>query len=205
MADTADPADTAVALDLEPAARRVARLLDGVSDDQLAAPTPCADTSVAALLDHFVLLTAAFRDTARKVPGRDGPPPQASAEHLDPRWRTTLPRQLDELVAAWREPTAWEGMAQAGGVSLPAPVMATVALDELVLHGWDLARATGQPYEPDPASVQAVFEFTSAMSGPEHLESREGLFGPVVEVAADAPLFDRALGFSGRDPGWTPA
>ena len=82
--------------------------------------------------------------------------------------------------------------------------MATVALDELVLHGWDLARATGQAYEPDPASAQAVFEFTSAMSTPEHLDSREGLFGPVVEVAPDAPLFDRALGFAGRDPGWTP-
>jgi uncharacterized protein (TIGR03086 family) len=161
--------------------------------------------SVGALLDHFVMLTAAFRDAARKVPGLDGPPPQASAEHLDPRWRTVLPRRLDELVAAWREPAAWEGMAQAGGVTMPAAVMATVALDELVLHGWDLARATGQPYEPDPASVQAVFEFTSAMSAPEHLESREGLFGPVVEVASDAPLFDRALGFAGRDPGWTPA
>jgi uncharacterized protein (TIGR03086 family) len=201
----ADTSNTAVALDLGPAARRVAGLLDGVSDDQLAAPTPCADTPVAALLDHLVLLTAAFRDSARKVPGRDGPPPQPSSEHLDPRWRTVLPRQLDELVAAWREPAAWEGLAQAGGITLPAPVMATVALDELVLHGWDLARATGQAYEPDPASAQAVFEFTSAMSAPEHLESREGLFGPIVEVAPDAPLFDRALGFSGRDPGWTPA
>jgi len=198
-------ADTSVTLDLEPAARRVAGLLDGISDDQLDAPTPCADTSVAALLDHFVMLTAAFRDAARKVPGRDDPPPQASAEHLDPQWRTVLPSQLDELVAAWREPAAWEGTARAGGVELPAPAMATVALDELVLHGWDLARATGQPYEPDPESVQAVFEFTSAMSGPEHLESREGLFGPVVVVAPDAPLFDRALGFAGRDPGWTPA
>jgi uncharacterized protein (TIGR03086 family) len=200
----ADTPNTAVALDLEPAARRVARLLDGVPEDQLDAPTPCADTPVGALLDHFMMLTAAFRDAARKVPGRDGQPPQASAEHLDPQWRTVLPRRLDELVAAWREPAAWEGTARAGGVELPAPAMATVALDELVLHGWDLALATGQPYEPDPASVQAVFEFTSAMSAPEHAAGREGLFGPVVEVAPDAPLFDRALGFSGRDPGWRP-
>jgi hypothetical protein len=32
----------------------------------------------------------------------------------------------------------------------------------------------------------------------------EGLFGPVVPVPADAPLFDRLLGQTGRDPRWTP-
>lgn len=190
--------------DLEPATTRLATLLDGVKNDQLDDPTPCAGTSVAALLDHLMMLTAAFTDTARKLPGRDGPPPRPSAENLDPAWRTSLPRLLDELAAAWREPTAWAGMASAGGVTLPAEVMATVALDELVLHGWDLARATRQPYEPDAASVEIVHGFTSAMAAPEQLDSRDGLFGPVVDVAGDAPPFDRALGFSGRDPAWTP-
>lgn len=189
--------------DLEPAARSLERLLDGVTDDQLDAPTPC-DIPVAALLDHLVMLTAAFAGTARKAPGRAGPPPAPSAEGLDPAWRTTLPRNLDELVRAWREPEAWEGMASAGGVTWPAEVMATVALDELVLHGWDVARATGQPYDPDPVSVEVVYGFTSSMAGPEHAESRHGLFGPVVEVPASAPPFDRALGFAGRDPGWRP-
>lgn len=190
--------------DLEPAARRVAELLDGVKDDHLDAPTPCAGTPVAALLDHLVMFTVAFTDTARKAPGRDGPPPRPAVENLDPQWRTTLPRLLDELVAAWREPAAWEGLASAGGVTWPAEVMATVALDELVLHGWDLARATDQPYDPDPATVEVCHGFTSGMSAPEHAEGRAGLFGPVVAVPADAPLFDRALGFSGRDPAWTP-
>lgn len=190
--------------DLEPAASAVATLLDGITDDQLTAPTPCEGTPVAGLLDHLVTLTAAFTDTARKVPDRAGQRASASAENLDPHWRATLPRRLDELVAAWREPAAWEGMASAGGVTWPAEVMATVTLDELVLHGWDLARATGQPFEPDPASVEVVHGFTAAMSAPEHAASRQGLFGPVVAVPADAPLFDRALGFAGRDPAWRP-
>lgn len=83
--------------------------------------------------------------------------------------------------------------------------MGSVVVDELVLHGWDLARGTGQPLEVDPQSTQAVFEFTAAMSAPGEETGREGLFGPVIEVPDDAPLFERALGFSGRDPGWAPA
>ena len=95
-------------------------------------------------------------------------------------------------------------MAEAGGVRMPAEQMGAVALDELVLHGWDLARATGQPFPCDPASTAAVLEFTTVSAQPEHAGHREGLFGPVVESRTDAPAFDRALGFAGRDPAWTP-
>jgi uncharacterized protein (TIGR03086 family) len=194
-------------LDLEPAAREVARLLDGVTDDRLADPTPCTGTPVAGLLDHFMTLTQAFIEAASKsiAEGDSTPPPQASAEHLDPDWRSVLPQRLTELVQAWRDPKAWDGMTEAGGVRLPAEVMGVVALDELVLHGWDLARATGQSFSCDPASTAAVLEFTRASAQPEQAASRQGLFGPVVEVPEDASAFDRALGFAGRDPGLKPA
>jgi uncharacterized protein (TIGR03086 family) len=197
-------------LDLDPAARDVARLLEGVTDDQLTGPTPCPDYPVAALIDHLMGLSLAFTWAARKTaatggPGDESGPGRATAEHLHPDWRTLLPPRLGELAEAWRDPTAWEGTAEAGGVRMPAEVMGAVALDELVLHGWDLARATGQPYGCDPASTAAVLAFTSASAQPESAAAREGLFGPVVDVPDDAPAFDRALGFAGRDPGWTPA
>jgi uncharacterized protein (TIGR03086 family) len=193
-------------IDLESAAREVVRLLDGVTEDRLGDPTPCADTPVAALLDHLMGLSLAFTWAARKTtpPGDRSGPGAASAEHLDPQWRTLLPRRLGELVEAWRDPSAWEGMTEAGGVKMPAEQMGVVALDELVLHGWDLARATGQPFTSDPESTAAVLAFTSASARPEQATGRQGLFGPVVEVPEDAPAFDRALGFAGRDPGWTP-
>jgi uncharacterized protein (TIGR03086 family) len=197
-------------LDLHPAASQVASLLDGVTDDQLADPTPCPGCPVACLLDHFMGLSLAFTWAARKTTAAEGGsdasgPGLANAEHLDPDWRIRLPRRLDELVEAWRDPMAWQGTTEAGGVTMPAEVMGAVALDELVLHGWDLARATGQEFSCDPASTAAVLAFTRESAQPERAAEREGLFGPVVDVPEDAPAFDRALGFAGRDPAWTPA
>jgi uncharacterized protein (TIGR03086 family) len=186
--------------DLEPAAARVRALLPGVGDDQLMLPTPCDGYAVADLLSHLVGLTVAFRDAAHKQPS-DGVP--GAVPPLDLAWREVLPAQLDELVAAWREPGAGDGMTAAGGVEMPGAIAAAVALDELVLHGWDLARATGQPYECDPMSAEVVHGFVSAVAA-EGDEGREGLFGRPVDVAPSAPLFDRCLGLSGRDPAWQP-
>lgn len=64
--------------DLAPAADRVAGLLDGVRDDHLDAPTPCADTSVGALLSHLQMLCGAFRTGAEKGADPGAPPPGKS-------------------------------------------------------------------------------------------------------------------------------
>jgi uncharacterized protein (TIGR03086 family) len=185
--------------DLEPAAHRIVALLDGVPDSALDARTPCADTPVAGLLDHLMGLSEGLRAAAAKEPDRGAPQPAAA--NLDPKWRVVLPERLDALVAAWREPAAVEGTTSAGGVEMPATEIAVVTLDELVLHGWDLARSTGQSYEPDPAEVTAILGFVEAFASAEGVP---GLFGPAVAVPDDAPAFDRALGLSGRDPGWRP-
>jgi uncharacterized protein (TIGR03086 family) len=194
-------------LDLEPAAQELSRLLAGVRDTQLDGPTPCDGYPVAALLDHIAGLSLAFTWGARKsAPPRTGPAgaPRASAENLDPGWRTVIPERLAGLATAWREPAAWQGMTEVAGVSMPGETMGTVALDEVVLHGWDLARSTGQEFRCDPASAQAVLAFLEAASRPEAAALRDNLFGPVVAVPADAAVLDRALGLAGRDPAWRP-
>ncbi|WP_439656357.1 TIGR03086 family metal-binding protein [Lentzea sp. HUAS TT2] len=100
---------------------------------------------------------------------------------------------------AWRAPEAWEGMTRAGGVDLPGEVAGAVALEEIVLHGWDLARATGQPFEVDEGLLQVVHGNATSI-GPD---DRDGsLFGAAVEVDSNAPLLDRVLGLSGRNPAW---
>jgi uncharacterized protein (TIGR03086 family) len=197
-------------LDLGPATREVTRLLAGVPDEALSGPTPCPEYPVGALLDHLMGLTLAFTWAARKSgpgdrSGVESGPGQARFDNLDPRWRSVLPARLEELAAAWVAPEAWEGFSEAGGIRMPSEVTGLVALDEVVLHGWDLARATGQSYTVGPADAEAVLRFTEASSRPEQAAGREGLFGSVVPVAGDASVFDRALGYAGRDPGWAPA
>ena len=91
-------------------------------------------------------------------------------------------------------------MTAAGGVDLPGDKAGAVALDELVLHGWDLAKATGQPAGYEGPGLESVYEMVS------HFRSAgvEGLFGPAVDVPDSAPLFERILGLAGRDPAWAP-
>jgi uncharacterized protein (TIGR03086 family) len=187
--------------DLTPATNEVTRVLANVRDDQLGDPTPCAGTPVAGLLDHLAGLTLAFRMAAEKQPLDSAP--RASAEHLPPDWRTRIPEQLEALAAAWREPGAWEGVTAAGGVQMPAGAMGVVALNEVLVHGWDLAAATGQEYRPDERSAQRCLDFAIdfAKGAPE---ARNAMYGPEVSVPADAPAFDRLLGQTGRDPGWRP-
>ncbi|WP_336116482.1 TIGR03086 family metal-binding protein [Streptomyces sp. PTD9-10] len=188
-------------LDLGPQTRILARLAESVTDEQLPGPTPCPDLAVRNLLGHLLGLSAAFRDAARKDLGpHTDTPPNTVVPDIGPGWREELPKVLDELADAWRDPAAWTGMTRAGGVDLPGAVAGAVAADELVIHGWDLARATGSPYAPDPAALTSAHGFLLAAA--DDPNRGKGPFGPVVPVRAEAPLLDRAVGLSGRDPGW---
>jgi uncharacterized protein (TIGR03086 family) len=192
---------TTSVLDLTASVAEVSRRVAAVREDQLPGPTPCADTSVAALLDHLHGLAVGLRLAAEKRPTGA---PAASAAGLPADWRTRIPRELAELAAAWADPAAWEGTSEPGGVQLPAAWAGRVALNEVLVHGWDLAVATGQDYAPDPVAAQACLDYAAefAAAAPE---GRDSIYGPVVPVPDDAPVFDRLLGQTGRDPAWTPS
>jgi uncharacterized protein (TIGR03086 family) len=104
------------------------------------------------------------------------------------------------MAEAWQDPAAWTGMTSAGGIELPGEVAPVVALEELVVHGWDLAAATGQPFDvPDEelAVVEGFFESFPA-------EARGDAYAAAVEPGGAASRLDRAIAESGRDPAWTP-
>lgn len=191
--------------ELETAARRTAAVATAVADTDLERLTP-SGTPVRVVLQHLLGLCVAFRDAAAKV---DGPttrtPPGPVDEPLPEGWRDDVAARLEELAHAWEDPAAWEGMTAAGGVDLPGEVAGLVALDEVLLHGWDIAVATGQPYEPTDAECDAVLPIVSPSQEVPDGSDRGDLFGPVVAVPAEAAYFDRVLGLAGRDPGWRPA
>jgi uncharacterized protein (TIGR03086 family) len=192
-------------VELGPAAKQIADLIERVPDELLGAPTPCRDYTLGDLVDHIRQLTIAFtaaakKDTAGMTSGRA----PGDAKNLDDNWRTRIPRDLSALAEAWREPAAWTGMTMAGGIDLPGELAGIITLDELVVHGWDVARASGQDFDQDRESLEAVYGFVRQFSSAGE-EAREGMFGPEVAVPDDAPLLDRLLGLTGRDPGWSPS
>src|SRR5919202_4958392 len=159
-------------IDLGPATTVLSGLVERVHDDQLSAPTPCVGTSLGDLLDHVDGLSLAFTAAAAKTP-IDGAP-SADASRLGPHWRSRVRERLAALASAWRDEAAWAGMTRAGGVDLPAEVAGVVALDELVIHGWDLAKATGQPAGYEGPGLDAVYGMVQHFRATE----AEGLFGP---------------------------
>ncbi len=189
-------------IDLGQAAESLLDVAAGIGEDALDSPTPCAGRSVSQLLWHLLGLTTAFRAAAEKDlgPATDTDPDTAGWAEVEPEWHARLTGQTHALVAAWREPDAVAGMTRVGGQDLPGAVAGMVALDELVLHGWDLASATGQEYRLDEATAAAVLAFVEGFDP----GGTPGLFGPAVTAPEEANTLERLVARSGRDPRWRP-
>ena len=193
-------------IDLGPAARRLADLVANVVDEDLARPTPCPAYALGDLIEHVGGLAKAFTAAASKV--RDAhtdPPPPGDAARLGADWRERIPRQLRALGLAWQEPSAWQGMTRIAGMDTTAETVGLVLADELAVHGWDVARATGQPYTCEPDVLEAARQFLEMFASPDAPSGPEVPFGPATVLLPEAPLLDRVVALAGRDPSWTPA
>jgi uncharacterized protein (TIGR03086 family) len=186
-------------IDMTAACEGTAKLLGQVSDDQLAAATPCGDMNLGAVISHIGGLSLAFDAAARKQFGEltDTAPEMGDGPEAD--WRAAYPQYLAGLADAWRDPAAWEGMSRAGGVDFPADVGGMIALTEVVVHGWDVAVSAGLSYDVADETLAAVRDHVASFSGGEPIE---GLFGAAVTVPDSAPLLDRVVALTGRDPSW---
>lgn len=188
--------------DLEPATSALQELIAGISDEQLKLPTPCEKSTVGDLLDHVDGFSMAFTAAANKtrLPGDQAPSPDGS--RLGEDWRERIPRRLAGLASAWQDPDAWTGMTEAGGQGLPGEVAGVVALNEVLVHTWDLAVATGKPFAADPAQADAALVFVAPIAE-ANPSGTPGLFGPALPVPSGATSVDRLICLTGRDPRWT--
>ncbi|MCE7005194.1 TIGR03086 family metal-binding protein [Kibdelosporangium philippinense] len=172
-------------------------VVNGTTPDQLGEPTPCADFDVSKLLNHLLYWGPSLEGAARK----ETVPPPVTPEYevdLPADWQPKLVAHLQKITESWSDPAAWEGTTHMGGpTELPAAMVGGMITGEIVIHGKDLARATGQQLEFDEALL--VYVHKEVESGVEWGRDM-GVYRPEVPVPADAPLMDRILGLTGRNP-----
>jgi uncharacterized protein (TIGR03086 family) len=166
----------------------LAAVVGRIRANQLDNPTPCADFTVRGVLEHMIggatTFAAAFRGVA---PGQPD-----TTDVL-----ATFGPTLTKLVEAMHSPGALERTIQAPFGMVPGATLARfVVLDGLV-HGWDLATATGQPYAPPDALVAESEAFARQAVEP----LRDGdTFAPAVEPLPAATPIQRLAAFTGRHP-----
>jgi uncharacterized protein (TIGR03086 family) len=179
------------------AAAETARIVAGVAPGQLADPTPCTDWDVRALLNHIILWTA-YSAEQRAHGGSVAEELMSKDFAADPGFADDYAAQVAKALAAWSDQAAWDRELNVMGSATPAADVAELLIAETVLHGWDLAVATGQKYRCDDATAAVVLRAVAAQA--ELYRQYQGFADPVT-VADDAPAFDRALALSGRVPG----
>jgi uncharacterized protein (TIGR03086 family) len=182
------------------AAAEAARVVNAVPVE-LGGPTPCGDWDLRTLLNHTILWTSYSAE--RRAHGESVAEDLMSKDFTaDPGFRNDYEAQLDKAIQAWSDPKAWEGDIGVMGDATPAADVAAMLIMEMALHGWDVAKATGQEYVSADAVAAILLETVQAQA--ELFRKYQG-FADAVTVPADAGAFDRALALSGRDPHWKPA
>jgi uncharacterized protein (TIGR03086 family) len=174
-------------------------LIAAVRDDQWSNPTPCPEWNVRAVVNHLVSGNRMFADILR------GAPP-AELENL--RRMRDVDQLGDDPVRAYREagaalraafsqPGVLEGVFQVPAGRVPGAVMLHLRITELLVHGWDVARATGQPARLPDDLAEEELAFSRGRSAPDVPRTGHP-FGPAQAVADDAPAIVRLAAYLGR-------
>ncbi|PKH42791.1 TIGR03086 family protein [Nocardioides alpinus] len=157
------------------------------------APTPCEAWTVRDVVDHVI-------DTEREFLKRQDLGPGPSPDRSDPvgAWRQHAAAVAEVLARDGVADTEYDGWF---GRTTIAATMADFYGWDLVVHGSDIARATGQEWTI--SDEEATQLHTTADGWGDALYS-EGICREAVEVSDDASASDRLLARLGRDPGWRP-
>ena len=184
----------------ERAVASTAEIVKATPAGRLDAPTPCTEWDVRALLNHLIgtlwLAEALFSDQAPRYPMAPGGLPPCDLAGDDP-------------AAAYAEASAAALAAAAAGDALtrvhltplgemPGPGLAGFTTLDILVHGWDLARATGQPADLDGLLAAHVLGFAEQALTTQ--ETRAPRIGPALPIPASACVTDRLVAFLGRQP-----
>lgn len=167
-------------------------LVDRIEPLQLQNSTPCARFTVHDVLDHMIVLGGSFAYWFRgqEPPGRAAPTSEGGVPAGEFR------RTMDDLLGAVQSAGAMERVISAPMGEMPGSTFARLVAFDGLIHGWDLATATGLHYEMPPAVIASVDLFArQALTA----EMRDGdTFRAPTTVADDAGQLERLVAFSGR-------
>lgn len=153
---------------------------------QLDASTPCEEWDVRTLMNHLLETQQYFVGAAQ---GKDVPPPGRQPQQVlgdDPV------EDLRNGRAETVEVFAGDGVIEKTGPALG------IAFSDQLLHGWDLAAATGQDARMPEDLAAAAYGF---LHGRFTEDQREGVFGPEIKVGPGATVQQQLLAYTGRRPG----
>ncbi|WP_072802237.1 TIGR03086 family metal-binding protein [Rhodococcoides yunnanense] len=195
---------TATTLDPRPLYRDalawVTDLIAGVTQDQMGLPTPCPDFDVRTLLGHQ--LAGVRRARTMGLGGDARTVPFVLTDFGDPV--TAYRAEADLALGVWDDDDKLTTTVTAPWGTVPGRAAVWAYINETLVHGWDLAVSTGQPFEADPDLVSPVLvAATRAIPG----DSRDEMpFGEVVAPGAQAGPTERLANWSGRvSTPWTSA
>ncbi len=153
--------------------------------EHLDAATPCDEWDVGTLMDHMLETQRFFVGSAR---GEDVSLPSPNPPRL----------VGDDPVAAFERARSetLQTFGEDGVIERTGPALG-IAFTDMLLHGWDLATATGQDTTMPDRLAESAYEM---IHGRFTDEQRKGVFGPEVAVAPDASAQDRLLAYTGRHP-----
>jgi uncharacterized protein (TIGR03086 family) len=179
------------------AAATVRQVMAGITPDQLDLPSPCASWKVRDVLNHVIGARDFF------VSAMGGTPPAApeGGDYASGDFRQAFDEGAEAIKSTFSEPGALERTANMPWGPMPArALLGGIAATDAFTHAWDLAKATGQPTDLDPALAEELLiasktNIQDGFRGPDG----SGLpFGPEQQAPADASPADRLAAFLGR-------
>ena len=178
--------------DLDRALTATEAVLAGIRAGDWAAPTPCTELDVRDVVSHLVSGNLLFAALVRGEPLPDRGADQLGGDPL-----AAFQRAAQALREAFSAPGVLESVYTAPFGSGTGAVLLHVRLVELLVHGWDLARATGQQAD-FPADVAERVLAAARQQLRSRPEGPGAPFAAETPVAEDAPAVDRLAGFLGR-------
>lgn len=170
------------------------RMIGSVRPYERSRKTPCQGWDVSALIYHMIGTCASFTAALQETSGGGDSTPDVGFD---------LAVSYAEITAAvmkeWRVPGALDRTVTLRAGTIPGSVAIWLLIADQLLHTWDLAKALGRPYTMPEDLATELFQFMQRMLTPERRGSGKA-FGPEVPCPEDAPIEDRLVAFSGRQP-----